>query len=69
MWSFTDGFSIVFMWEKGTEAPRSYVEEIAQLKGDELESMLPQFFFAHCENTYFSESWRERSGADRSILH
>lgn len=64
-----DGFSIVFMWEKSAEAPRSYVEEIASLKAVELQCMLPQFFFAHCENTYFSESWwKDLPKTDQSFV-
>ena len=51
------GASIVFLWEANTEAPRKYIEELRGLCDKELECFIPQFFFAHCENTYFSESW------------
>jgi len=51
------GASIVFLWQAKTEAPRKYIEELQGLCDEELECFIPQFFFAHCENTYFSESW------------
>jgi hypothetical protein len=51
------GFSVVFLWEKGAAAPKKYLEEILDLSARQLECFLPQFFFAHCENTYFSEAW------------
>ncbi len=53
----TGGAIIVFLWEANTEAPRRYIEEIQGLSDEELECFIPQYFFAHCENTYFSESW------------
>jgi len=53
----TEGASIVFLWETNSVAPRKYINEIQDLSDEELECFIPQFFFAHCENTYFSESW------------
>jgi hypothetical protein len=49
--------SAVFIWLKGEIAPRSYVDDILSLPPDERATFLAQFFFAHCENTYFSAAW------------
>ncbi len=58
----TDGASIVFLWEAKSVAPRKYIDDIQNLSDEELECFIPQFFFAHCENTYFSESWWSKCG-------
>jgi hypothetical protein len=52
-----DGASIVFLWESSNNAPYKYIEELQRLSNEDLECFIPQFFFAHCENTYFAESW------------
>lgn len=64
-----DVSSIVFLWEANAEAPRKYLEELQSLRDEELECFLPQFFFSHCENTYFSESWWQNcSEADQTFV-
>lgn len=51
------GASAVFLWPKGDEVPRKYIDEIDALSDQQLGEFLVQFFFGHCENTYFSSSW------------
>jgi hypothetical protein len=63
-----NGFSVVFLWEKNANASRKYIEEIQGLVDDKLECFLPQFFFAHCENTYFSESWWQKRSKDEQAF-
>ncbi|MFX1476306.1 MAG: hypothetical protein ACFFCO_12640 [Promethearchaeota archaeon] len=61
--------SIVFLWEAKAQAPRRYIQELQGLRDQELECFIPQFFFAHCENTYFSESWwRNCSQTSRTFV-
>jgi hypothetical protein len=61
--------SIVFLWEENAVAPFKYIKEIDALSDDELACFLPQFFFAHCENTYFAQSWWDDLGDDdRSFI-
>ena len=63
------GASIVFLWEANAEAPHKYMEELQSLRDEELECFIPQFFFGHCENTYFSESWwRNCSDASQTFV-
>ena len=63
------GTSIVFLWVRGEESTSLYMNEILELADPELMAFLPQFFFAHCENTYFSEAWWNSLGrADRVFL-
>ena len=61
----TRGSSIVFLWQTDEEAPRMYVQEILNLSRDFLPQFLCQFFFMHCENTYFSPTWW--NGLDRPV--
>lgn len=51
------GTSIVFLWSRNEQSPNTYMDEVLNLTDSELLAFVPQFFFAHCENTYFSESW------------
>lgn len=51
------GASIVFLWLDQHLAPLSYLEELITLGPVKLSEFLAQFFFAHCENTYFAEDW------------
>ena len=51
------GSSVVFLWSSEEEAPRDYVEEVLELSKAFLPQFLCQFFFTHCENTYFSPKW------------
>ncbi len=53
----SDGFSVVFVFRKDFSAVERYMRSILALSNPDLEVFLPQFFFAHCENTYFSEDW------------
>ncbi|GAB4372645.1 MAG: hypothetical protein Kow00114_34240 [Kiloniellaceae bacterium] len=63
------GISVMFLWEKSKSAPRNYMKEVTALNDVELSRFLTQFFFAHCENTYFSPSWWEKlSDHDRNYL-
>jgi len=47
----------LFFWHKQHEATRTYVEEILALDPKARATFLTQFVFAHCENTYFSNTW------------
>ena len=51
------GVSVVFLWLSENEAPRRYMEEVLSLSEEFLPQFLCQFFFVHCENTYFSPVW------------
>lgn len=63
------GVSIAFLWEANAVAPFRYIEEMDALSDDALACFLPQFFFAHCENTYFAESWWNDLGEnDRAFI-
>lgn len=46
-----------FVWRRGDRAPKLYLDAMLALAPDVRASVLAQFFFAHCENTYFSEAW------------
>jgi len=64
-----EGVSIVFLWEVNAVAPFRYIGEIDALSDDALVCFLPQFFFAHCENTYFAGSWWNDLGEyDRAFI-
>ncbi|MCH7792934.1 MAG: hypothetical protein IID31_11735 [Planctomycetes bacterium] len=63
------GANVVFLWSNGDDAPLTYIEEIAGLDDKQLAEFLVQFFFAHCENTYFAAAWWDAlSGEDQSFL-
>lgn len=63
------GASIVFLWFEGDAAPLTYIDEVAGLEDKQLTEFLAQFFFAHCENTYFAAAWWDAlSGDDQSFL-
>lgn len=49
--------SIVFLWPKRHSASQKFVDEIETLDDNKLTEYLCQFFFAYCENTYFSSTW------------
>ncbi len=51
------GISIIFFWSAQDEAPNKYIESVLNLSDNELSNYIAQFFFAHCENTYFSKAW------------
>lgn len=51
------GVSVVFIWIRDEPATSEYMQEVMALSDQELPIFLVQFFFAHCENTYFSEVW------------
>ena len=51
------GASIVFLWLSEDEAPKRYIEEVLCLPREFIPQFLCQFFFVHCENTYFSPAW------------
>jgi hypothetical protein len=51
------GVSVVFIWNRESAAPNDYMKEIAALGDHQLPGFLIQFFFAHCENTYFADRW------------
>ncbi len=51
--------SVVFMHEADADPPRQYLEPLLGSSSMWLEAFLPQFFFAHCENAYFSLNWWE----------
>jgi hypothetical protein len=55
----TSGPIAVFFWRTNEHAPEQYMEEVKALGDRELAEFLIQFFFAHCENTYFASSWWE----------
>ena len=63
-----EGVSIAFLWEANAVAPFSYIEEMDALSDGALACFLPQFFFAHCENTYFSESWWNDLSKDNRVF-
>jgi hypothetical protein len=56
------GPSAVFFWRSNESAPKQYMEEVKALGERELAEFLAQFFFVHCENTYFASSWWEALG-------
>ncbi|MFZ2102857.1 MAG: SEC-C domain-containing protein [Oricola sp.] len=63
------GVSVVFIWRSIDTAPSEYMREVMALDDAVLPRFLVQFFFAHCENTYFSEAWwQSLSEQDRSCL-
>jgi hypothetical protein len=63
------GVSVIFFWRRDEPAPAGYMKEVMELKDDELPQYLIQFFFAHCENTYFQDTWWKAISADeRPIL-
>ena len=49
--------SIVFLWSKNNLASQKFMDEIELLDDQKLTEYLIQFFFAYCENTYFSIAW------------
>ncbi len=51
------GTSVVFLWVRDELSPTLYMKQVLALPDPELLAFLPQFFFAHCENTYFAEVW------------
>ena len=51
------GASIVFLCLSDDEAPKKYIGEVSCLHREFLPQFLCQFFFVHCENTYFSPAW------------
>lgn len=63
------GTSIVFHWFDSEVSPTEYMNEVFKLTESQLLAFLPQFFFAHCENTYFECSWWEKIGnTERNLL-
>lgn len=56
----SSGPSIVFLWPNDHAAPARYLDEALSLPSAQLAQFLTQFFFAHCENTYFASAWWER---------
>jgi len=46
-----------FCWQKTGVAPRRFVEDLLSRPDEMLSQILPQLFFLHCQNTYFSETW------------
>jgi hypothetical protein len=52
-----DGASAVFIWHRSDVAPRRYLDEVVALNDRQRAAFLVQFFFAHCENTYFAAAW------------
>jgi len=56
------GPSAVFFWPSNECAPKQYMEEVKAFGDRELAEFLAQFFFVHCENTYFASSWWEALG-------
>jgi hypothetical protein len=55
----TSGPTAVFFWRRQEPAPEQYMEEVKALGDRQLAEFLMQFFFVHCENTYFAPSWWE----------
>jgi hypothetical protein len=53
----SSGGSIVLGYRSCDSAPRALVEDLKRLTSDRLVQVLPQFVFAHLENTYFSGEW------------
>ncbi len=58
------GVSVTFLWRRNEPAPAGYMKELKELKDDELPQFLIQFFFAHCENTYFLDTWWNALSSD-----
>ena len=56
------GPSVAFFWPTLESAPKQYMEEVKGLADRVLAEFLVQFFFAHCENTYFASSWWQGLG-------
>lgn len=52
-----EGPSAIFAWLRGHSTPSQYMDEVLALPPDLRASFLAQFYFAHCENTYFAETW------------
>jgi hypothetical protein len=51
------GPTAVFLWRADDSAPSRYMAELKALSDPQLAEFLAQFFFVHCENTYFASSW------------
>jgi len=51
------GVSVLFLWYEKDKAPNEYIDSILRLDNKDLSNFIAQFFFAHCENTYFSKAW------------
>ena len=49
--------SVIFFWYKLDKASQAFIDDIKNLSNKKLTEFLVQFFFAFCENTYFSDSW------------
>lgn len=49
--------AFTFVWNSENEAPKRFVESLAQRPAAHVPSLLLQFVFAYCENTYFAEVW------------
>lgn len=63
------GVSVVFIWRRDKAAPSGYMKELLELDDKRLPGFLIQFFFAHCENTYFLDTWwNALNDADRAHL-
>jgi len=63
------GVSVLFVWRREDVAPADYMKEVLALDDKRLPGFLIQFFFAHCENTYFLDSWWNLlAETDRSYL-
>jgi hypothetical protein len=52
-----DELSVAFLWHKDHEKILKYIDDIDRLDDAKLAEYLVQFFFAHCENTYFADDW------------
>jgi hypothetical protein len=52
-------FSFLFHWSKTEKSACAYMAEVVALDDQRLAEFLVQFLFAHCENTYFTNSWWE----------
>jgi len=50
---------VVFCCLKKDEAARAFIDELFFIPEVSLPEYIMQFFFAYCENTYFSQSWWE----------
>jgi hypothetical protein len=51
--------AVVFAWNPDQAPVEHLMAQIAALDDDALCAFVPQFFFAHCENTYFASCWWE----------
>lgn len=61
------GASVVFIWHRSDSAPRRYLDEMIALTDQQRAAFLVQFFFAHCENTYFAADWWNGLDADSRL--